>query len=334
MPCYKPLRAGLVDGPEGRRLVFKKVAHAPRNGKGISLPCGRCIGCRVERARQWAVWLMHENEMHEESCFITLTYSPEHLPANKSLSVEACQKFLKRLRARIAPKKIRFFLAGEYGQECENCGKNKLDCPRSGCPQWKPILGRAHYHAILFGWSPPDPVLWKKSKGHDLYMSEMLDDVWGMGNCSFGVVSFDSACYVASYAVKKVTGNKAADHYQGRKPEFVVMSRGGKTAKGKAGGIGYGWMEKYGSDVYPDDEVIVRGHSTRPPRYYDSLLEKKDPDLLEKIKLRREEQALVLNDLVLKSGDVVKVAESNNARRLAVRETVAKAKMKLKEKDL
>lgn len=278
MPCYKPLRAAIVDGPEGKRLLFKKTANAPFNGKGISLPCGRCIGCRLERARQWAVRLMHEEQLHSESSFITLTYNEKNLPKNKSINVSVCQKFLKKLRAQLAPKKIRFFLAGEYGELCANCNQNKFNCWKKGCRNWKTSIGRPHYHALIFGWVPPDPILYKSEGGHNLYTSRILDRIWGNGDCSFGAVSFDSACYVASYAVKKITGKKAEQHYKGRRPEFVLMSRGGRNQNGKnLKGIGHGWLEKFGSDVYPNDEVIVNGVPTRPPRYYDTVMEKKTP---------------------------------------------------------
>ena len=72
MPCYEPLKASLVVDANGKRsLSFDKNSQ----GKGLSLPCGRCIGCRLERARQWAVRIMHESKMHDTNCFLTLTYS-------------------------------------------------------------------------------------------------------------------------------------------------------------------------------------------------------------------------------------------------------------------
>lgn len=301
MPCYSPIRGVLVSSPDGRRsLAFSRKAV----GKGVSLPCGRCIGCRLERARQWAVRVMHEAKMHDESCFVTLTYDEAHLPKDGSLSVEHCQLFLKRLRSRLGKQRIRFFLCGEYGDK----------------------LGRPHYHAILFGWTPPDRVLIKGSGELSLWTSSLLSETWGHGFASFGQVSFDSAAYVANYATKKVVGEKAAQHYRGRRPEFLLMSR--------RPGIGRPWFDAYGSDVFPSDEVIVRGVQCRPPRYYDNLLAVKDPDLLARLKEKREREGEKLEEMVLASGKVVQVAPSNNARRLAVREVVARAKLALKRRNL
>lgn len=247
--------------------------------------------------------------MHEQSCFITLTYDDDHLPKNKSLSVRTCQLFVKKLRAKISPIKIKFYLAGEYGEK----------------------LGRPHYHALIFGWRPPDATLWKSNGDISLYLSEMLKDIWGGGFVSFGAVSFDSACYVANYTLKKITGKKAKAHYGKRIPEFSLMSRGGR---GKSGGIGKAWIKKFKSDVYPSDEIIANGIPARPPRYYDRVTEQTDPEMMEKIKTKREGEAGELHALVLKSGHTVMVAESANARRLAVRETVATAKAELKKRRL
>lgn len=304
MACYSPLRAVLQDGPNGRRISFKMRAA----GTGLSLPCGRCIGCRLERARQWAVRLMHEAKMHEESCFITLTYAPEHLPEGGTLSVEHCQLFLKRLRARLAPKRIRFFLCGEYGEKLE----------------------RPHYHAILFGHDFEDKILLESSGEHREYTSPLLAETWGKGGVHLGSVSFESACYVANYATKKITGKKAAEHYAGRKPEFVLMSRGGR----KAGGIGRSFIEKFKSDVYPSDEVIVRGMPARPPRYYDQVVEAGSPGSLEGVKAKRVREAEKLETMVLRSGARIEVAPSANLRRLKVREKVAQAKAALKIRKL
>jgi len=313
MPCYSPLSACVVSGPQGRTLSFTFVPGA----KALSLPCGRCIGCRLERARQWAVRLMHEAELHDAACFLTLTYSPEFLPKNGSIDVRTCQLFLKRLRARIAPIKIRFFLCGEYGEKFE----------------------RPHYHMILFGYDFPDKVKLVSPGELTLYRSDLADRVWRLGGVRIGAVSFESAWYVANYATKKIAGEQAADHYKGRVPEFLLMSRGGRNGHG----IGHGWIKSFLGDVYPMDEVVVRGRSTRPPRYYDALIKRHAADefppgewtkLLESIQASREAKADELQAFTLKSGDVVHVAPSRNARRLAVRKRVAEAKLRQKTRSM
>lgn len=314
MPCYEPLRAGLVETPKGKRVIFseKEFIKYPKR-KALSLACGRCIGCRIERARQWAVRLSHENALHEESCFLTLTYNDENLPSSGSIDVPTCQKFLKRLRAKLYPKKIRHFLVGEYGEKME----------------------RPHYHAIIFGHSFPDKVLVKESHSkhgrvYNVYRSDLLDEVWKHGYCWIGSVTFDSASYVAKYCTKKITGKKAKLHYKGREPEFCIMSRGGR----KAGGIGHGWIKEFSSDVYPWDEIIANGRPARPPRYYDRVVEASDPEVIKELKEKREAKAEEVEEIVLRSGARVKVAPGCNARRLLVRKEVAEAKEKMKRRKI
>ena len=72
MACYHPLLAFRSEG----KIVFNKPFPY---AKGFNLPCGQCVGCRLEYSRQWAVRLVHENQMHDKSCFITLTFNEEEL---------------------------------------------------------------------------------------------------------------------------------------------------------------------------------------------------------------------------------------------------------------
>ena len=94
MKCYHPLTAFRIDG----KIVFNSPFPY---AKGFNLPCGQCVGCRLNYSRQWATRIMHEAQMHETSCFITLTFNPESLNNREvpsSLDVREFQRFMKRLR--------------------------------------------------------------------------------------------------------------------------------------------------------------------------------------------------------------------------------------------
>ena len=113
-----------------------------------------------------------------------------------------------------------------------------------------------------------------------------------MGHCPLGSVTFDSAAYVARYCMKKVTGDLAESHYAvetphgifQREPEFAHMSL--------KPGIGYPWFEKYCSDVYPRDYVVIKGVKTKPPKYYDRQFELCDPVGARGVAVRRARFAL------------------------------------------
>src|SRR6187549_2683574 len=91
MPCYHPFTAYQLD--DGR-IVFAERGKVKRS---VVLPCGHCIGCRLERSRQWAVRCMHEAQLHDVSSFVTLTYDDSHLPYHGSLDYTHFQKFIDRL---------------------------------------------------------------------------------------------------------------------------------------------------------------------------------------------------------------------------------------------
>lgn len=201
---------------------------------------------------------MHESQLHRESCFITLTYNNENLPADGNLNKRDFQLFIKKLRFSLKNKRIRYYHCGEYGES----------------------LGRPHYHACLFGYNPKDLQLIKETGGIRLYISPSLEKLWGLGYVTVGQVTFESAAYVARYITKKITGTQAENHYQGRTPEYTTMSR--------RPGIGKPWLEQYQNDIYPKDFVTIREKKVKPPKYYDKLYEHRDPQGYLSIKIRRK----------------------------------------------
>lgn len=282
---------------DGKNVVsFTK--RLPKAGEtAVPLPCGQCIGCRLERSRQWAIRLMKENRLHDRSSFLTLTYDDDHLhvlPNGKStLVLEDVQLFLKRLREHFAPHRLRYFQCGEYGCDDPNCGR-----------PWCTHSARAHHHMILFGedFCRDRERIEDSPSGHPQWMSPTLTQKWGQGRATISDVSFESAAYVARYCVKKITGKGSKMFYQGRKPEFITMS--------KVPGIGAGYFEEFGTDIYATDSVIpdIGRPPSLPPKYFDKLLERTDPVLYEKIKKKRREGIDFWTD------------ENSTDSRLAVRE--------------
>jgi len=287
MPCYSPIsgwRSKHVNPETGKRsIVFN-----PKEGfadMAVDLPCGQCIGCRLEKSRQWAMRCVHEAQLHEDNSFITLTYNDEHLPEDASLDVRHFQNFMKRFRKSIAPKKVRFFHCGEYGDH-NGTYKHERSYGISD-------LGRPHYHAIIFGHDFSGKELIKEQDGIRLYHSQELAELWPYGFNTVGAVTFESAAYVARYVVKKKYGEEKEDHYTrintetGElyqvKPEYVTMSR--------RPGIGAKWFEEFSGDVYPKDYTHIRGKKIKPPRYYDKLLEELDDELHQRIKNARRDSA-------------------------------------------
>jgi hypothetical protein len=245
---------------------------------------------------------VHESTLHTHNQFLTLTYDNEHLPTGGTLVKKDFQLFMKRLRKSLPKQYIRYYQCGEYGD----------------------YTHRPHYHACIFGLNLSDKIQSSTSPSGPVYISDTIYKLWPLGSHQIGSVTFDSAAYVARYITKKITGDKAAEHYQSLDlntgeitqllPEYTTMSR-------HNGGIGMGWYKQFKTDVYPSDEIIMRGKVMRPPRAYDKTLEIEDPRMLREIKLRR-------------LSFVAKQAANNTTQRLRTREAVASAKLKAKQRTL
>lgn len=314
MPCYHPLKGyrSKIVNPSGKRsIVFNKnEGYADRP---VELPCGQCMGCRLQRSKQWAIRMLHEAKMHDQNCFVTLTYDEDHLPKDGTLVVSDFQNFLKRLREQKRYEEtknkqphspIRFFHCGEYGE----------------------TYARPHYHACLFNYDFPDKVAYKKVNGNQYYTSQTLERLWGKGITMIGAVTYESAAYVARYITKKVTGERAQwfyseiDETTGEiireiKPEYVTMSR--------RPGIGKTWFEKYKNDVIPHDHVIINGKKQKTPKFYLKQIELENQKAFIKIKYERmvgkqkhkdemtTERLLVKEDIqYLKSKKLIRVYEN------------------------
>lgn len=288
MPCYGPLTAYYPKSESGsNKLVFKKSDSG--TGIGLKIPCGKCIGCKLEHSRQWAVRCMHEKRMHGASAFLTLTYSNANLPLGGTLVKRDLQLFMKRYR-KYAGTGIRFFACGEYGETTH----------------------RPHYHVLLLNSDLVDRKPVSSGSEYTLYESKILSSLWTAGSHVIGNVDFESAAYVARYCTKKITGPMAADHYQGREPEFLVMSR--------RPGIGTAYIEKYQSEMYTHDNVIVNGVPSSLPRFYDtkyaSLSDTCEARLaVLKIARRRKISRVDTGTTRLRVREVVTLAKLNQKRR-------------------
>lgn len=224
--------------------------------------------------------------MHKDNAFITLTYNEENLPAGEQLVHEHFQKFIRRLRKRYAPTRVRYYMCGEYMGE----------------------LGKPHFHACLFGIDFNDKTYWSTTPSKaKIYRSAELERLWPYGFSTVGTVNFETAAYVARYCMKKITGRNAKIWYGDKTPEYNHMSL--------KPGIGKTFLEKYETDIYPNDYVIVNGTKVKPPKYYNKIIEKNKPQMYEEIKYLREIEGRAKY-------------EDNTERRLNDKEIVTKARIR------
>lgn len=303
MSCFNPHVVQMPqEGSDRKRPIFRKDWEAKWKKNNISLPdhldllpCRRCLGCKQKYSREWAARCMNEASLYESNLFVTFTYANEYLPKYGQLTKRDMQLFFKKLRFRFPDRRIRYYMCGEYG---ENFTK------------------RPHYHAAIFNLELPDIKFWKVVNKHKYYKSQILEKIWGKGHLVIGEVTHESSAYIARYCLKKKYGTSAHSHYK------AVVSTDGKVVRyqpeysqaSTGRGIGYDWYQKFKSDLYPSDEYVINGFVSKPPQYYDRLLEQEDPDMYKQVKDKRRKM------IEVQSGD-------RQFRRLKAKELVTRQRM-------
>lgn len=273
----KGYRSADINKSGKRSLVFSR--NESLDGIEVEVPCGQCGGCRLDRSRDWAIRCVHESMMHDQCCSLTLTYDKKNNPG--TVYHRDVQLFIKKLRKKYGKKKIRYYMCGEYGDR----------------------YNRPHYHLLLFGHEFSDAVVDSVTgSGYKLYKSVELDQLWKMGRCRIGNVTFESAAYIARYIFKKTLGPSAEEKYKEFDPEYTCMSR--------ASGIGRSfWMQNW-KEIYRTDSVVINKIVLKPPKIYDRWLEKENPDVWKKIRKQR---------LI----DSAAGSDERHWKRLAVREKIS-----------
>ena len=320
MPCYKPMLAipwsinhetGKVQYKFTRKLFSSEDLSEVETVEGKpfkrkALPCGQCLGCRLDYAKEWAMRCILELQDHDinECYFVTLTYDDQHVPysqrevvgtfrqidqilmtkgyvgntawkekpSNQTLVFDHLQLFLKNLRRSQQyhyGKQFRFYACGEYGTKTM----------------------RPHFHIILYGLhlSEPTDDTWKKSmSGYYVWEDKYLEKIWKNGNVIVGRVTYNSCEYVARYMLKKQKG-----HYGQFYETFNIEPEACRMSLKP--GIGMNYYEKHRNLIYKYDEIHVatekHGLTFKPPRKFDKAYQEEHPDYYAMLAEDREWQA-------------------------------------------
>jgi len=274
LPCYRPL---LAFQHKSEKTPLKFVwREASRDEEGfnpyetkeykeltdkeswmpLAIPCNKCVWCRLQNAREKAIRVINEARQYEDNCFLTLTYNDDHLPRLENgkpiYQLRDIQLFAKRIRKALGDHKIKTFGCAEYGEQ----------------------LDRPHFHLIILNFDFKDKYFWRYSENDwsnekwPTYRSPKLEELWPHGYSEIGTVTEESAGYVARYVTKKITGEGAYEHYEGRPPERLVCN---------SKGIGLAHLEQYADTILNNQSVIWKDQEVTIPRYYKKKLEELYP---------------------------------------------------------
>lgn len=327
-----PYKYGFMNEP----IYRHKGDVYPYDYKKIQVPCQNCIGCRMDKAKSWALRNYHEASTSTSACFITLTFGDgatidnvfrlrefKDLSRNKKFEEarKRCNtlvrgdfsKFIKRLRDLLSRG---YYYTDENGQE--QFYQQKEGLRYYACGEYGDCNERPHYHALLYNFDFPGKKYLASDKGHIFWTHPILERAWGYGFVYISDFTINTANYVSRYVTKKINGRLKDDWYQGKEPEYQVCSN--------RPGIGRKWFEQFYSDVYPSDEVLYptkngKKVKLRPPKYYDNLYDKFFPEDFAEVQSIREAYTQSKDK---KEGFIIE----RSPERLSVKEEILKLRMK------
>lgn len=317
MSCYHPLiriedRSKWETGKDGKRYHPAKVysgKDAPNDLETLKLysagrykqqiiPCGKCIGCRLDYSREWANRGYLESLEYDNNYFVTITYDEEHLPqpneiidnngitwyndgtwTGGTLVPEHLTQFIKNVRQIMKRNYnedgIRFMACGEYGTEG----------------------ARPHYHIIFFNLNLPQETFYNtRIINKEIYwQNTVIERAWNKGISNISQATWNTIAYTARYITKKINGEYSEElyHANGKEKEFMRVSR--------MPGIGQNYYDKHKEEIYKNDSITIKNKkgivTCKPPTYFDRLYEKEFPDEFEKIQKQRRKDGENQNKL-------------------------------------
>jgi hypothetical protein len=211
--------------------------------------------CLLRKSQQMAQRAVHESRLYDPwlSHMVTCTYADEFLPKYGVLVPKHAQDFIKRVRFHREPDVIRYMLRGEYGEQ----------------------KGRPHFHFLFFNLRLDDLKIYSGKPGQSdaLWVSPWLQDVWGMGTVKVAPVNASTAQYTAAYLDKLILSPRDAGAVDLSTGEIVPPFNRYSTRPG----LGAGYYDRYGDELWAHDSMVVDGAIVGLPRYYDKLMERDDP---------------------------------------------------------
>lgn len=337
MACYHPLKGfpygETSSGRTNYVITSSRVDHIEIDGKGniikafkrgvgpnsrlcisgssaIEIPCGQCIGCRLDHSNEFATRCLLEMKEHKQNCFITLTYDEKHVPEfwhcrlcdhkeNVSLGLvpDHMSQFMKALRNKVNLRPKDKWIKNSNGKITKYWRKGIdpefTEIKFYGCGEYGDRNARPHFHIMLFGYMPDDLIPASdyndkfvdiSEQGYNYYVSPTLNKIWKKGAVLVTEASWETAAYTARYVMKKLKGF-ASEFYATNciEPEFVRMSQG----------LGLKWFEDnkkcYATFLATYLRTERGSRKMCSIRYFDRKLDESYPIDLQKIKKNRKE---------------------------------------------
>lgn len=271
-------------------ITLKRKPH-------LKFRCRKCLSCQITKRQEWAMRCVLEAETHTQNCFITLTYNDDY-NTTEGYDRSNLQKFMKRLRKKIYPKKVKYVACYEYGEG-------------NGSREW---WEHPHFHILLFGYNFDDLQFLKRTiKGELIYTSPTLEKLWPFGMSSVGTLTHASASYVAGYVHKKFNGYKEDEIRHYTNPYGQLMQ---KEHIYSSNGIGEQFFEENKKQLFNHDYLTYQGKEYALPEYFNKKLDKDEKFNYDVIKIRRTKHKKDLSKAECKARDYILKQKFSKTRSL------------------
>lgn len=241
----------------------------------MDVPCGKCMACRINHSRDWSLRAMHELDAWDKACFITLTYDDKHLFSYEgsrfaTLVQQHLVTFIKRLRRKLEPRKIKYYACGEYGENNTR---------------------RPHYHLIVYGLGVDECCIDRKTgqSKAGVLLPCWSDENGVMGLIHVGTATWDSIRYVGQYIEKKYLGNQA-------KKVYGEIMRIEAPFQMSSNGFGLGFALENRAQLQQNLCTTLKGKKRKLPRYYVKKLKLDTSANLEKIDKKKLDKLKTLDE--------------------------------------
>lgn len=240
---------------------YKKYGNVKTYMDSLLIPCGNCLGCRLDKLALWSARCNYELYKNR-SAFLTFTYDDYHLKYLDDIALyptlvrDDLHRFLDNLRHKIkampvlpkgSKRDFSYFAVGEYGGHFE----------------------RPHYHVLFFGLDFAD-------------FKKIFYSTWKNGYIKSLPILTGGLRYVIDYFTKEnVTGKLAESLYDDtcRQRPFNLVSRG----------LGSELFYAHRDEIRQGKDLHIGSRVVPVPPYYRNLYGNySDSEVCSRLKINRE----------------------------------------------
>lgn len=233
------------------RVVFNQTLN-----EYLKVPCGKCLYCLRLRQSQWVTRLVEQLRQNlGTSYFVTLTYAPEHIPADTYTGLmQVSKEHIKKLNMDLRKRFQQGFFYADLDLDVGHLHE-KIELPQDQkfkfylTSEYGPTGGQPHYHSVYYNL-PENRYL----------VSLLFEQIWDKGFCRVYEASPNTIGYITKYLVNSKVCDTFDPRFQAR--PFSLMSKG----------LGLSYVDRmsgfHQADPLKRSNSVYHGETSVMPRYW------------------------------------------------------------------